>query len=93
MIALFLALAAPLPATAAPIGAIAPVELVQTKRSKKAARQRRPRSTPAQRAIGGGDVTYPNCAAARAAGAAPVHRGDAGYSRKLDRDNDGVGCE
>lgn len=41
----------------------------------------------------GGEVYYPNCAAARAAGAAPVRIGDPGYSRKLDRDGDGVGCE
>jgi hypothetical protein len=36
---------------------------------------------------------YANCSEARAAGAAPVRRGEAGYSRKLDRDGDGVGCE
>ena len=36
---------------------------------------------------------YPNCAAARAAGAAPVRRGQPGYGRHLDRDGDGVGCE
>lgn len=36
---------------------------------------------------------FANCAEARAAGAAPVRRGEAGYSRKLDRDGDGVGCE
>ena len=36
---------------------------------------------------------FPNCAAARAAGAAPVKRGDAGYAPRLDRDGDGVGCE
>jgi hypothetical protein len=36
---------------------------------------------------------YPNCAAARAAGAAPVRRGDPGYGSHLDRDGDGVGCE
>lgn len=41
----------------------------------------------------GGSVYYANCSAARAAGAAPVMRGAPGYSRKLDRDNDGVGCE
>lgn len=41
----------------------------------------------------GDSVHYANCTAARAAGAAPVMRGDPGYSRKLDRDNDGVGCE
>lgn len=36
---------------------------------------------------------FPNCAAARAAGAAPVYAGDPGYQPKLDRDQDGVGCE
>ena len=38
-------------------------------------------------------VYYENCAAARAAGAAPVYRGEPGYARHLDRDDDGVGCE
>ncbi|MGY1496062.1 excalibur calcium-binding domain-containing protein [Streptomyces sp. QTS52] len=42
---------------------------------------------------GGDDVYYQNCTAARAAGAAPVHVGDPGYGRHLDRDGDGVGCE
>ena len=37
--------------------------------------------------------SYANCSAARAAGAAPVYRGEPGYGRHLDRDNDGVGCE
>lgn len=36
---------------------------------------------------------YRNCSEARAAGAAPVRRGDPGYGPHLDRDNDGVGCE
>lgn len=36
---------------------------------------------------------YPNCDAARAAGAAPVYRGDPGYGSHLDHDGDGVGCE
>jgi hypothetical protein len=36
---------------------------------------------------------FPNCAAARAVGAAPVMIGDPGYSRRLDRDGDGIGCE
>jgi hypothetical protein len=40
-----------------------------------------------------GDVYYANCSAVRAAGAAPLHSGDPGYSRKLDRDGDGVACE
>jgi hypothetical protein len=31
--------------------------------------------------------------AAWAAGAAPIYAGQPGYSGKLDRDGDGVGCE
>ncbi|WP_439145545.1 excalibur calcium-binding domain-containing protein [Streptomyces virginiae] len=42
---------------------------------------------------GGGSVHYKNCAAAKAAHAAPVRRGDPGYGRHLDRDGDGVACE
>lgn len=52
----------------------------------------RSRNAPASKASGG-SIYYANCSAARAAGAAPVLRGQPGYSRKLDRDNDGVGCE
>jgi len=40
-----------------------------------------------------GETSFANCDAARAAGAAPVHRGDPGYSTRLDRDGDGVACE
>lgn len=36
---------------------------------------------------------FANCAAARAAGAAPLHRGDPGYRSGLDRDRDGIACE
>ena len=36
---------------------------------------------------------YRNCREARAAGAAPLYRGQAGYSPRLDRDGDGVACE
>ncbi|OWQ98367.1 excalibur calcium-binding domain-containing protein [Sphingopyxis witflariensis] len=43
--------------------------------------------------LSGGGAFYANCSAARAAGAAPVRRGDPGYGRHLDRDGDGVGCE
>ncbi|HEY0502912.1 MAG TPA: excalibur calcium-binding domain-containing protein [Lysobacter sp.] len=38
-------------------------------------------------------TVYRNCTHARAAGAAPVRRGDPGYGPHLDRDGDGVGCE
>lgn len=50
-------------------------------------------SSWADAATGGGGGAFANCSAARAAGAAPVRRGDPGYSRRLDRDGDGVGCE
>nr|WP_239565536.1 excalibur calcium-binding domain-containing protein [Brevibacillus fulvus] len=38
-------------------------------------------------------VVYKNCSAVRAAGAAPLRAGEPGYSRKLDRDGDGIACE
>jgi hypothetical protein len=40
-----------------------------------------------------GSVYYRNCAEARAAGAAPIHRGEPGYAAHLDRDRDGIACE
>ncbi|MEH7787032.1 excalibur calcium-binding domain-containing protein [Bacillus thuringiensis] len=36
---------------------------------------------------------YKNCAAVRAAGKAPLHKGQPGYDSHLDRDGDGVACE
>ena len=53
---------------------------------------------PARRAQGTaaarpGATVFGNCSQARAAGAAPVRRGDPGYGSHLDRDNDGIGCE
>ncbi|MFG1644339.1 thermonuclease family protein [Amycolatopsis sp. NPDC049252] len=36
---------------------------------------------------------YKNCTAAKAAGAAPLYRGEPGYRAALDRDGDGVACE
>ena len=38
-------------------------------------------------------VSIRNCTHARELGVAPVRRGDPGYSRKLDRDGDGIACE
>lgn len=38
-------------------------------------------------------VSYPNCTAARAAGAAPIYAGTPGYGKHLDRDGDGIGCD
>ena len=42
---------------------------------------------------GGGTVYYANCSEARAAGAAPLRRGELGYRPAMDRDGDGVACE
>ena len=39
------------------------------------------------------EIVYKNCTEVRAAGAAPLHKDDPGYSGKLDRDGDGVACE
>lgn len=54
-------------------------------------------STPAPAAPAeptpGGEVYYANCAAARAAGAAPIRAGQPGYRAALDGDKDGVACE
>ena len=54
-------------------------------------------TTPAPQATRGArrsaPVEYANCDAVRAAGAAPITAADPGYSRRLDRDGDGVGCE
>lgn len=47
-----------------------------------------PRAQPAA-----GGFMYRSCAEARAAGAAPVRRGQRGYNPNLDGDNDGLACE
>ena len=46
---------------------------------------------PVQQAPAAGP--FPNCTAARQAGAAPLYAGQPGYAPKLDRDRDGVACE
>ena len=50
-------------------------------------------SDDAARQSDSGYAYYQNCSAARAAGAAPLFRGDPGYRSALDRDGDGVACE
>lgn len=46
-----------------------------------------------QNFVGGSGGAFPNCAAARAAGAAPIMTGQPGYGAHLDRDGDGIACE
>ncbi|HEX8623622.1 MAG TPA: excalibur calcium-binding domain-containing protein [Allosphingosinicella sp.] len=36
---------------------------------------------------------YPNCDSPRAAGAAPIHRGEPGNCPPLDAEDDGIACE
>ena len=40
-----------------------------------------------------GGVYFDNCDDVRAAGRAPIRRGDPGYGPHLDGDNDGIACE
>jgi excalibur calcium-binding domain-containing protein len=42
---------------------------------------------------GAAEVHYRNCAAAWAAGAAPIYIGEPGYEPRLDGDSDGIACE
>jgi hypothetical protein len=39
------------------------------------------------------DVYYSGCREARAAGAAPIYRGQPGYRPEMDGDSDGIACE
>ena len=45
------------------------------------------------RTVGAPGAYYPNCDAARAAGAAPIYAGEPGYRPPLDADDDGIACE
>lgn len=49
--------------------------------------------TPEQREAVERSVYYRNCDAARAAGAAPIWRGQPGYRAEMDGDSDGIACE
>lgn len=47
----------------------------------------------AMSAGGGGDVSFSSCREAKANGYRRIREGEPGYSRKLDRDGDGIACE
>jgi hypothetical protein len=67
--------------------------------AEQAAAQQAAPPAPAQQAVPApaqqvpGTAYYANCAAVKAAGAAPLLAGQPGYSTSLDRDRDGVACE
>lgn len=48
---------------------------------------------PVQQAPAAPAVHYANCTQVKAAGAAPIYKGQPGYSSSLDRDGDGIACE
>nr|WP_306897054.1 DUF1524 domain-containing protein [Arthrobacter sp. B1I2] len=72
---------APAPAPVAPAPAPAPVAPAPAP------------VAPAPAPVAPAAAYYANCTAARAAGAAPLYAGQAGYRPALDRDSDGIACE
>lgn len=56
-------------------------------------RRRPAAASPPTPVVSGGRGAFRNCAAARAAGAAPLYRGQPGYGAHMDGDGDGVACE
>jgi hypothetical protein len=70
--------------------AFAQPKMVEPPKSSAPAQTRQTGRQPSQF---GRAVYYPNCDAARAAGAAPIRVGQPGYRPGLDRDGDGVACE
>ncbi|MBL0770024.1 thermonuclease family protein [Sphingopyxis sp. DHUNG17] len=53
----------------------------------------RARAVTPQRSNAPSGVYYRNCKDARAAGAAPIYRGQPGYRPEMDGDGDGIACE
>lgn len=52
-----------------------------------------PDNAPEPPVLAADDLNFRYCREARAAGVAPLNRGDPGYAPHLDRDGDGVACE
>ncbi|GEL23369.1 hypothetical protein PSU4_23230 [Pseudonocardia sulfidoxydans NBRC 16205] len=75
----------PVPTTRVAAKTVAPQGLVAPPTTKK--------QSANSGSTGGGAAYYKNCSAVRAAGKAPILRGQPGYAAHLDRDNDGIGCE
>jgi hypothetical protein len=50
-------------------------------------------TTTTEDSSGGGGSYFKSCDAAKAAGAAPMRRGEPGYRAGLDRDDDGIACD
>jgi hypothetical protein len=78
---------------ASPRAVRAPAPAVKAPAVKVPAPARTKAPAPARKTTAAAAVYYANCAAARAAGVAPLHVGDLGYRSGLDRDGDGTACE
>lgn len=62
--------------------------------ARKQQEEQKTQQTQTQTASGNtSSAYYKNCAAVRAAGKAPLYKGQPGYASHLDRDGDGVACE
>lgn len=79
MIAVLIAIAPPAPSTA--IASVLAVESDYTKKKKRSSTSN------------GTGRRFTSCVAARKAGFTHMRRGQAGYSKSLDRDGDGVACD
>lgn len=70
-----------------------PTRTTAPTRAPEPTRTAAPPPTEDSSTSGGGSMYYANCTAARAAGADPIHAGEPGYGRHLDRGGDGVAGE
>lgn len=78
------------PPPARPVSVIRARSPARPAATRKAARRDRPMAAVSRQSS---QSYFSSCREARAAGAAPIRRGQAGYSGRLDRDGDGVACE
>lgn len=77
------------PVTTAPVATTVPAPAPTTTAAPLSTVHNVPGRTKDAKAL----TYFASCAQARAAGAAPLHRGDPGYRSGLDRDGDGIACE
>ena len=78
---------------AAEASASAAAEATEQAAQEEPAQPEAPAQEPQSEPEAPADAYYANCTEAKAAGAAPLYRGDPGYRDKLDRDHDGIACE
>lgn len=77
----------------APLAATALITLAQDAQAKRGSSGGSSSSASESKATNKPTRHFRNCAEARAAGVAPVRRGEPGYAPHLDRDRDGIACE